>query len=330
MNLDDLRGNTQYAYYVKTQVSLKNEDKVLNITQGQSDIKYFQTPPHRPIVPFVTTLTKSNDSITLTWYKPSWDDRPFIEHYTINVYEMVDSPELLDRRDYCRDPKEPEVLPIEQYHTLVPECCLKKIGNQPSLEAFIGLDGTNETCGEDDPECTLRYGYNTEFNQYRRTFRQSMSGLATASNIREIDYIDFPLPRYLNYNGKTVSPSIKPIHSQYQLYWGQRNISNMTSHYRIEKLQAYTSYVVHFFACNSICSSYFVHSDRTYPIADGDNVGLTVIQDAVQYNTIHIKISKPSMPNGLTLTYEIERLLPSGERIVDCITRKRHEMKTNR
>lgn len=325
--MDDLRGNTQYAYYVKTQVSLKNEDKVLNITQGQSDIKYFRTLPHRPIVPFVTTLTKSNDSITLTWYQPSWEDRSYIEHYTINVYGMVDSPELLDRRDYCIDPKEPEVLPIEQYHIDVSECCPKKVDNQQSLEAFIGLDGRNETCGEDEPQCTLRYGYNKEFN--RRAFSHSLPGLAAAPSIREIDYIDFPLPRYLNFAGKTESSSIKPIQAEHLLNLGQRNISNETSHYRIENLQAYTMYVVHFYACNTMCSSYFVHAERTDPNDDGDNVVVFVIQDAVQYNTIHIKVPQPSRPNGITLAYEIERLLPNGNRIVDCITRKRHEMKSN-
>lgn len=310
-------------------MSLKTEDKVLNITQGQSDIKYFHTLPHRPIAPFVTTLVKSNDSITLTWYKPSWDDRPYIEHYTINVYVLADSPELLDHRDYCRDPKEPEVLPVEQYHTEVSDCCSQKVDNEPSLEAFIG--GADETCGEDDPECTLRYGYNTENDQHRRKFSPSRPGLAAAPDIREIDYIDFPLPRYLNFDGQTEpSSSIKPIQGHHQQFLMQRNISNMTSHYKIDNLRPFTLYVVHFFACNAICSSYFVHTERTAPNLDGDNVELTVTQDAVQYNTIHIKIPKPSMPNGITLTYELERQLPNGERIVECITRKRHEMKSNR
>lgn len=329
LNLDDLRANTQYAYYVKTQVSLKTEDKVLNITQGQSGIKYFHTFPHRPIAPFVTTLTKSNDSITLTWHQPSWDDRPYIEHYTVNVYVLIDRPELLDRRDYCKDPKEPESLPIEQFHVEDRECCQRKVDNEPQREAFIGLNGANETCGENDPECTLRYGYSLEFNQYRRAFGHWLSGLHAAPSIREIDYIDFPLPRYLNYEGKTETSSIKPIQSQYQQYLVQRNISNMTSHYRIDNLQPYTLYVVHFFACNPICSPYFMHMDRTNPNEDGDNVDLTVIQDAVQYNTIHVKVPSPLLPNGITLTYEIERRLPNGDRVVDCITRKRHEMKSN-
>lgn len=304
-------------------MSLKNEDKVLNITQGQSDIKYFHTLPHRPYAPFVTTLTKSNDSITITWYKPSWDDRPYIERYTINVYKLVESPELLDRRDYCRDPKEPEIFPT---HIEVPQCCPQKIDNELSLKAFIGLDGANDTCGEDDPECTLRYGYNREYFQYRQTFSHSLIGLA---RIRESDYIDFPLPRYLNFDGNTESSSINPIQTPSQQFMVQRNISNMTAHYRIDNLQPYTMYVVHLYACHSICSSYFVHTERTDPNVAGDNVELTVIQDAVQYNTIHVKIPKPLMPNGITLAYEVERLLPNGERIVDCITRKRHEMRSN-
>lgn len=307
-------------------MSLKNEDKIVNITQGQSDIKYFHTQSHPPLQPFVKTLTKSNDSITLTWYLSSRDDRPKIDYYIINVYVLPDTAEQLDRRNYCSEPKQPEILPIEQYHNEVPECCPKKVDNEQSLEAFIGLDDELETCGEDDPECTLRYGYNNEI--YRRKLGHSWPGLADAPGIRELDYIDFPLPKYIR-KGKTEPSTIKPIQSESQKYLFQRNISKMTSHYRIENLKPYILYVVNFFACNSVCSPYFYHTERTVPCVEGDNVELTLIQDAVQYNTIHIKVPKPPMPNGLTLSYEIERLLPNGERIVDCITRKRHEMKSN-
>lgn len=88
--LANLTQYTQYAYYVKTQVILKDhEDEVLNVSQGQSNIIYFTTKADQPTCPLVETLSKTNTSISLNWY-PIVEYKEEITMYKVDIFVQPD------------------------------------------------------------------------------------------------------------------------------------------------------------------------------------------------------------------------------------------------
>lgn len=84
----DLRQRQRYAFYVHAKVTLANESNdAYNVEQGVSEMRYFETGTRIPLPPFVYTGSKTNDSITISWFHPAWDTNRYVEEYLIDVYQ---------------------------------------------------------------------------------------------------------------------------------------------------------------------------------------------------------------------------------------------------
>lgn len=153
MTLTNLKQYTQYAYYIRTRVSLKHHDEILNVTQGQSQVKYFTTLPDIPKPPIVRTKDKTNTTLTLEW-NPSTPENELVQKYFIDVYVLIDDNDEIDKRNYCQNPK--TVNDAKEYVTKTPEviCCR----DQKAYLEYFKRDG-NQTCGKNDPSCELTYEY---------------------------------------------------------------------------------------------------------------------------------------------------------------------------
>lgn len=150
-NLTNLKQNTQYAYYVRTQLS---KDDLMNVTQGQSTIKYFTTNPDRPRPPIVRTKDSSSSSITLEWH-PSTPELELIEKYIIDVYTIHDDVNEIDKRNYCKEPRVSEI--DKTNDTVKPKEVICCDDERAYLEFFQRK--ANQTCGESDPTCEATFKF---------------------------------------------------------------------------------------------------------------------------------------------------------------------------
>lgn len=332
----NLLPNTQYAFYVKTHVSYKAQDKTINVTQGQSELQYFRTLPSIPIAPFVFTLFKSNHSITFTWHQPSYDKHPFIDHYAIDVFAMPCDQNTIDERDYCVYPKEytpPESIQYYEPPTARPKpkrtCCQPTLpppeeDHQRIFKAMINLDYENfdnsiNICGDDDPICNKYY----EYHRFKRSITQTLEDLADAINDEQL-FHEIPIPKSPKPDSQLPIAYTKEKTNPNYMY--SKLLKNDTSKFTIANLKPYHMYGVHVYACNSIsgCSEYFMHFDRTDPTPGGDDVSMIIEKDDEVHDTVHITILPPKNPNGITVAFQIERTL-NNEYVMVCITRKMYE-----
>lgn len=111
----------------------------------------------RPKPPIVRTRDKTNITLTLEW-NPSHPENDLVQKYFIDVYELADDVDEIDKRNYCTNPKvvADEKNPEKEVVTNTPEvkCCRDE---KAYLEYFRRNDG--QTCGKRDPTCRLAYDY---------------------------------------------------------------------------------------------------------------------------------------------------------------------------
>lgn len=327
--LKNLNGNTRYGYYVKTQVSFihNGRDAMHNIIQGQSQIRYFKTQTHRPMPPFVTTLHKTNESLTITWYTPpQWENHPYITYFTADVFVRPDPLERLAERNYCLEPKEPEKVTVISNEDKEPCPCWGRNDDDVVLTTFVGVDGPNDACGIDEPHC------NEHFQNYDSKKKTSDSLMETSVYRQLYDQIAFPLPYNSQYDEQAMYEMHHHDPTKQSNYMYSRNITDVkTTHYVIGNLTAYTQYEIQFRACNGLhgCSSYFLYQERTVSDERGDYVELTLRIDRVQYNTVHIQILPPARPSGPTVAYVLEHTDTNNLTQHMCMTRQQHERRNH-
>ncbi|XP_055296266.1 insulin-like receptor [Sitodiplosis mosellana] len=310
--IDNLTQNTQYAYYVKTQVVPKeHEDDVIGVSQGLSNIKYFRTFADVPTYPYVETLSKTNTSITLAW-SPT-NDNELIEWYKVDVFIQPDDHELLDQRDYCTNPRIDthvsvgvEVSSPNLYQNCSTEFENWKIANPESVDPeYEWRMHRKAECSERNSRHTkeenqsqiLKYVKNHKIlncadekkcNEKSRFSRQIHGIFANDDFETNRDNTDHDLGKY---------------HIGTHIYPAQHRNTTYTD------LLPYTMYIYQFFSCNEMnCSTYFLYYDRTDSSISADDVpSFSINVDSQNQNQVHLEFSEPKTPNGLTVAFHIEK-----------------------
>lgn len=326
-NITDLTQNTQYAYYVKTQVVPTINEEMLNFTgQGQSNIEYFTTEAAVPYRPEVRTLSKTHNSLTLGWHP--LEDNELINSYRVDYFIQPEEHDFLDSRDYCLNPRVEINVGIETSDTssTMLQTCTAEYENwrlqNPNVE---------------DPE----YGW----RMYRKAecaaqaHKRSINGDVP---IQMMNYIDNHKSASTDHNDFETIRFSRQIHDFLSARGNNDNIgepdfgTNYITRIEFSKFQLketfaglypYTMYVFQFFSClrPNNCSAYFLHYDRTEALTSADNIDLNVVIDPYDSNRVHLDFTEPKHPNGLTVAFQIEKNDLSNFNVtLTCITRKQH------
>lgn len=347
-NLTNLEQFTQYAYYVKTQVVYKDhENDTLNVVQGQSNIRYFQTEPDVPTAPIVETVSKTNTSISIQWY-PAVADKELIEYYKVDVFVQPDYMyrEVLDSRDYCLHPREDRQssvgVEVTSQASLNEKNCTFKVlpanWESPSdwaieqrIECYREHDADIDRRSELSKLLNTRKHYVCEWNDENCPFEF----VETENDIRFTRTIhDFVKKHDIDERNKyeiVYDPSatedglIQEIRDNPNFLftkWFAQSAFNAT----IDHLRPFTLYTMHFFSCNRIdCSSYYMHNERTEPSMNADDMDFEVSIDSAVPHTVHLDFSEPKSPNGLTVAFVVTiHDVANMNYTKKCITRKKH------
>lgn len=319
-NLNNLAQYTQYAFYVKTQVVLKDhENDVLKVVQGQSEIKYFTTLAKVPTAPVVETKSKTNTTIFISWY-PSVLEKELIEYYQVNLFIQPDLHDVLDSRNYCIYQRE-----YVQVSDVVSHSFDKKENCSSTLKDSFESRIQNKTyCAKHRAEMT-KYFENKELNGCQQDDKQCNEEHINNDRFTRGIHDLIRLHGDANLELETPKELISEIvESQHFLY--SRTFGPTAYNATIDGLLPYTLYTMQFFACNSInCSLYFMHNERTDSSVYADNVQLIVSLDPTIANTVHLDFSEPKTPNGLTVAFQIDKNdLGTLSITTTCITRKQH------
>lgn len=347
--LGKLKAYTQYAYFVTAQVVNKvNEQFVLNVTQGLSEIAYFQTPADIPTPPKVQTVSKSSTSLQLKWY-PQVPDRELITYYNVDIFIQPDTLDLLDDRNYCEYPREEQTSisghakrrppsktvsrPCTQYeldeesnngfngteaekaaslHKRKMDCLLLNERNtyERRLMGFFD-DEANGQCEPDDKPCE------EEYNSFR--FKRELDQMVTKTDGRSYDQMVSQLFESSLIRKRNVLDTMNHIGNQTFVYPTQNGT--------IENLKPFTLYTLHFFSCNNEtnCSVYHMHNERTDIEPSADSVTFDVHVNEEVGNIVYLDFREPKQPNGLTVAFIVEQHDMNGAKISEtCISIKEH------
>lgn len=347
-NLTKLNQYTQYAYYVKTQVVYKDhENDTLNVVQGQSNIRYFQTEPDIPTAPIVETVSKTNTSIFIQWY-PAVTDRELIEYYKVEVFVQPDDHNVLSSRDYCQHPREDRqssmgVEVTSPAATIEKNCTFKPLpANWESssdwaidqrIECYRERDASNErrselakllkakkpyVCEWNDENCPFEFVENE--NDFR--FTRAIHGLVR-NHVDERNKYDVVFD--------SISSEDELIRQNPNFLFSRR-FEETEFNATIDHLKPFTLYTMQFFSCNRIgCSSYYMLNERTEPSMNADDMDFEVSVDSAMSHTVHLDFTEPKLPNGLTVAFTITiNDVANMNDTKICITRQKHYENHNR
>lgn len=354
--ITNLTQNTQYAYYVKTQVvPIKNEE-LLNLTsQGQSDIKYFRTEADVPTMPFVQTHSKSHDSLTLIWQPFFANER--IEYYSLDYFIQPDEHDVLDARDYCKNPRVESNTAIEPSDQRPspsdPALNCKAEYEHWRLRNLDVTDPENAWRKYRRAECAARPAHiakgesTVQAMNYIESYPLNLcellgdGGCAIQSDFESVRFArqihDFVVTRESTTSSssggtstKSPATAMSPIDDEPNYganYMGRIEFANNVQRTTVDRLKPYTMYVFKFYSClrPKNCSKYFLYYDRTDASATADNIDLEVMADPYDSNRVYLDFEEPKQPNGLTVAFQIEKHDLSNFKVTsECITRKQH------
>lgn len=334
---------TQYAYYVKQQVAYKDhENDTLNVDQGQSNIRYFQTEPDLPTAPIVETVSKTDTGIFIQWY-PAVLDKELIEYYKVDVFVQPDDHKVLDSRDYCLNPREDKQIsvgvevpsePKERNCTFAPvpdnwesssdweidqriECYRQRdedIDRRTELSKFLNPQ-KKYMCEWNDENCPYEYVEN-ENERFTRTVHNV---------VKKYD-IDFEDLFDIFFEPISIEEDIIPEIRENPNFLFTKRFDQAAYNTTIDDLKPFTLYTLHFFSCNRIgCSSYYMHNERTEAAISADDMDFQVLLDPTVSHTVHLDFDEPETPNGLTVAFEINIHDETNMSYTKkCITRKEH------
>lgn len=339
ITLGSLTQNTQYAYYVKTQVVPKeHEEEVLRVSQGQSNIIYFSTKADQPNYPSVETISKTNTSLTLSW-GPMNDDE-LIDYYKMDMFIQPDEHEFLDSRNYCLNPRvdmhvtvgiEVSESPTSVYQSCNAEFENWKISHPDSVDPeYEWRMHRKAVCTEQAKR--LAHGQNSQILKYVQNHELRSCGDKKCTEKNDFESFRFSrqIHNLLTASDRSefyVEPIVEPNEPDFGInHIRSERFSNITLNATFDHLLPYTLYIFQFFACNHVnCSSYYFHYDRTESSIYADDISLIASIDAYNSNRVHLDFSEPPAPNGLTVAFQIEKHSLNHFKIETiCITRKEH------
>ncbi|XP_055709415.1 insulin receptor-like isoform X2 [Phlebotomus papatasi] len=324
-NLTDLKSSTQYAFYVRTYLSSEG-------INAQSTITYIRMPIDKLFPPVVKTKEKSSDFVILEWAVESVQ-KSKIAHFYIDVYRRSYSKDIIDKRNYCQNPRTDET---EENEPASLHCCSDH--DEETFE-IIRL----HTSYEKDLDCELNpFQPGCQLFEYDR-FKRELQLLVTHCHLYHGR--DSPICRNPNarWAGKWDGTTGDSSNTRYR-------VAANTFTFKIPNLSPYTLYTFHVFACTAEfdCSTYYSHNERTAIDSQADltrNTSIIVDPDiskntSISHNPdnadkiVAIRFHEPIEPNGLTVAYKVEiRKIINNEgdpgcEIV-CITRREHELNDN-
>lgn len=297
----------------------------MNVSQGQSNIKYFTTKPDTPTCPIVETLSKTNQSITLNWY-PAIYEREEITSYKVDIFIQPEH-DYLNSRDYCAFPR------VDPIHVSV------------GVEVGDGSGGTfTQTCAKDYDDWRVYHPDSMDPEYEWRVYRKAICSKQSSRtgvwqkplSIGDLFRYKRGIHEYVMINSNQSDTQLQPrIRTKRQdgkfdlgsNYIGAIMFPDTASNATISGLRPYTLYTFQFFSCNSIsCSSFFIHSDRTDSSSFADDMKFTIDIDPNDSNRVYLDFSAPETPNGVTVAFQIEKHdLANFNITTTCITRKQHD-----
>ena len=210
-----LKPYTDYAFYVKTYSTASAT------IGGRSSIQYFRTFPDRPSIPrYLRAYANSSSEIILHWLPPLYPNGE-LSHYIVVGWRQYDDDRLLEQRDYCRFPLQPQMKPEDQFIT-----------NKPSLRKSCCKPASPETCISND-DSRFNFIYTQEaINEEQDSCDQETSIYSVLYSHR------------LYGNGGGIYDSIDLASGHFE----QRKEGNTTST-TLRELQHFTEYTIKVVAC---------------------------------------------------------------------------------
>lgn len=313
-------------------VPKENEGNALNVSQGQSEIKYFKTKYDIPTYPIVETYSKTSDTITLNWF-PIAIEPEKIDHYKVDVFRQPDEHSFLDARNYCDEPRVDVHVSrgIETASdTKTPECAAEY--EQWRKSHYDSDDLENEWRLHRKSICTsgnpMNIDYRTEMMKYLGYAKSCADDSHACWSDENSDSLRFKrqIHNFVNADNNNDSAEIiKPKLDEH--YLQTLKFSNTQFKATITNLLPFTTYIFLFFSCNDIdCSTYDFHFERTNSAMEADKISKVIVSnDRYDSHRIYVDFDEPETPNGLTVAFNIEKIdWTNFNTTVDCLTRKQH------
>lgn len=315
-NITNLIQHTQYAFYVKIQVVPKeNEGNALNVSQGQSEIKYFKTKYDIPTYPNVETYSKTSNTITLNWF-PIASEPEKVDYYKVDIFRQPDEHSFLDTRNYCTEPRVDVHVSrgVEiASETKTPACAAEF--EQWRKSHYDSDDLENEWQLHRNAICSNRNPMNVD----HQTEMIKFLGNANSDSLR----FKRQIHNFVNADNDTFEMD----GSQFgEHYLKTLTFSNTQFKATITNLLPFTTYIFLFFSCNDICSTYEFHFERTNSAREADEISKVIVsKDPYDLHRVYVDFDEPKTPNGLTVAFNIEKFdWTNFDTTIDCLTRKQH------
>nr|CDI30232.1 Insulin Receptor [Blattella germanica] len=336
--LPHLKPYTQYAFYVKTYTIATER------TGARSDIQYFRTLPYAPSPPMgLDVKAQSSSELIIKWLPPQYPNGN-VTHYLITGTLMKDNQQLLEQRNYCR---EPPLLPGDARKPLPLDGSAdkKEVTNKCSCE-----DKTDKTTKLREVEVQAQIHFENSLHnllyvkrptQSRRKRDVSMWGDVSHNSIEPPMPGDDDYPNMAHRYPDSVDPhmdmvSQEPIPPKYMDYDFQHVVYGNTQ-FVINNLSHFTEYTISVEACREIapdepantttnCSQQSFLTARTLRLPGADNVlsSKLVVEVLNESRIVKLKWEEPAQPNGIIVSYQIGyKRVGNADYTptVECITR---------
>lgn len=358
-NLTDLSPSTRYAFYVET-ANREEESGEIEVASknGQSTIKYFKTEMDIPIIVDVSTISMSDDTVTVYWsLDPMY--KGTIIRYVVEHSIQYDELALLDMRNYCYNPLEftpsevrnrtkemEDARPPSKYgknNCRCPEMSSdagfweKYILTQtaPNGYEIHQLTGQSMLCKHQKASDRIT----DIINNYKCgsiDYNLSVDANETDINQRKTRHAtDFKVPREF-VEEPTLRPTLQNVtrNNQFHVFSSEfladpnNNIS--VHNYTFYGLKHHSKYVIFIAACmgkrDVDCGPISMVAQRTAAIAKADDIKNLKI-DIVNNTSVDVLWDEPKEPNGAIVSFTVEykrNEVANFKPVLECVTRLQH------
>lgn len=286
---------------------------------GQSAVKFFKTKFFEPSrVVDVEASMKTHTSITLSWDVVG-DEHLIITHFIIDVTDLPEDLERLDRRNYCDHPivnfeaVQNDISDEEEQPMSLFECC-KKCAAKSIKEVVPSYMESNKF---DEDILKNRGKRDAYFMDFGRLIHQDIFENHPEKEVfrKEMREVDRTMPDSPNFIGRKI-------------------IEKELRSFTIEQLEPFHNYEFKIFTCaedddkNAVCSTYELYYNRTLRNPDYDKVQIEPEYSA-DYSSFKFTFMEPRKQNSAITSYNIQYSYFNGHESVlfeRCLPRKQHEM----
>lgn len=285
--------------------------------------------PDQPSPPLVTTLEKTENSITLNWFSLV-SNVELIDRYYLEVFEHYDDITKSNDRNYCEDPV---IQTIESHKIEMKDkklsmqtfCCI----NYDQRQSYIQFDFTNfrNQCSD-----ATRFYFQYENYFLANNNNKTLCGLNDSKFNLAFELYGFQV--MLDETLKLLDVSNRKLHHQTRNLIGdannnqkiiyRKNISSNLNEFKIKNLKYYTLYTFNLYGCNNMagCGTYFMHNEQTKPLENENDFIPSVEYNDLESNLIFFE---PSNSTGYITSYNVQIFHWDTQKVItDCITRVKH------